>query len=447
MRISKFNIATKTLLLLLAFSICFPVFGVDANAVGMDVPCDSSSKAYAVYLYCIEEDSVLFEKNFDKKISPASTVKLMTALVAYDKIENIDSFVTITKEMIGNTTRNVMKLKAGERIKIKDLFAGLVCAGYNDAANALAVIASGSVEAFVNDMNAKAVALGAKNTVYSEPTGIDDGAQTTAYDTMLVAKEFESIDLIMELSSAPSYSVSSTNLSSERTLFNRNALISNRTGSKYLNSFAKGMSAGMTNGGGYCLVTSAAKDDRTYICVVMGAEYDDKDENIYSYVIANELLDYIYENLGYKILIKADTEICKLPVIGADINRETVSVCVSEDVKVYLPLDEAYEESLKTSFVYFTDELTAPVSKGSVVGNVIISYNDDILMVCDLVTTEDVERDDFMYFLEQMKRAAMSKGVIATAMCLIILVVMYFFIYPKLRLGKRKKQIGRYRYK
>ena len=234
MIMQKLNIATKTLLLLLVVCLCFPAFVIKTEAYGIEVPCPSSSKAYAVYLYCVEDSSALFDKNSDKKISPASTVKLMTALVAYDKIENKDAFVTLTEEMIGKQESNVMKLQVGEKIRIRDLFAGLVCSGYNDAANALAVIASGSVEAFVEHMNEKAQEIGATSTVYVEPTGIDDGAQTTAYDTMLVAKEFMNRALLMELSAAPSCDVSNTNKSSARTLYNRNALISNRTSTKYL---------------------------------------------------------------------------------------------------------------------------------------------------------------------------------------------------------------------
>ena len=447
MKIFKFNIATKTLLLLLVFCICFPAFTVEADSKGIDVPCDSSSKAYAVYLYCIEENSVLFDKNSDKKISPASTVKLMTALVAYEKIKNIDSFVTVTPSMLGDAQSNIMKLKVGEKIRIKDIFAGLVCSGYNDAATALAVIASGSVESFVEDMNSRAEEIGAMNTFYTEPTGVDDDAQTTAYDTMLVAKEFMKIPLLMELSTAPTHNVSSTNLSSARTLYNRNALISGRTSSKYLNSAAEGMSAGMTGGGGYCLVTSTKNDDRTYICVVMGADYDEKEDAVYSYVVANELLDYINKNLGYEILIEADTEICQMPIIGAKIKKEKVSVCPAEDVKVYLPSNYADDGTLKTSYIYFNNELTAPVSKGTVVGNIVVSYNDEILVVTDIVVNEDVERDGFIYLLEAAKRLSLSRGVIACISCFAVLLIIYFVIYPRLRVKRRKTRVGKYRYK
>ena len=444
----KFNIAKKTLLLLLALCVFFPAFTLEADAYGTDIPCESSSKAYAVYLYNVEEDSALLDKNSDKKISPASTVKLMTAIVAYENIKDINAVITITKEMLGGAESNIMKLQVGEKIKIKDIFAGLVCSGYNDAANALAVIACGSISRFVEEMNSKAETLGATNTLYTDPTGIDDSAQTTAYDTMLIAKEFMEHELLMQLSSVPSYDLPSTNLSKTRTLYNRNALISNRTTSKYLNSAANGMSAGMTAGGGYCVVTSTKKDDRTYICVVMGASYDEESDSVYSYVVANELLNYINKNLGYRVLIEAGSETCTLPIVGARINTESVSVVVVDDVKAYLPADYENSGLLKISYVYFKEELIAPISKGDIVGNIVVSYDDEILTISNIVISEDVERDGFIYSLELMKRFLSSRGFIATIISFTVLFAGYLFVYPKFRVARRKRRnVSKYRYK
>lgn len=445
---TKFNIAKKTLLLLLALCFCLPAFALKAAAVGTDIPCESSSKAYAIYLYSIEENSALFDKNSDKKIAPASTVKLMTAIVAYENIKDIDAVVTITQDMLGDAKSNIMKLEVGEKIKIKDIFAGLVCSGYNDAANALAVIAGGSISGFVEKMNSKAEEIGATSTSYTDPTGIDDSAQTIARDTMLVAKEFMKHELLMQLSSAPSYEISAANTSKARTLYNRNALISNRTTSKYLNSGANGMSAGMTAGGGYCVVTSTKKDDRSYICVVMGASYDDDSDTVYSYVVANELLNYVNKNLGYRVLIEAGSEIRELHIIGAKINVESVFAVVTDDVKAYLPA--GYEDSglLKISYVYFKEELTAPVSKGEVVGKIIVSYDDKILTISDIVISEDVERDGFIYSLELMKRFLSSRGFIAAIISFAVLFAGYLFVYPKFRKVRRKRRnVSKYRYK
>lgn len=438
----------KTLLFLLSVCICAPIFVLCAKgAEEHNIPCKSSSKAYAIYLYNLEKDSILFEQNSDKKISPASTVKLMTAMTAYDNIKDLNKTVTITEQMIAETSGNMMKLKTGENIRIKDLFAGLVCAGYNDAAKALAVIACGSVQQFVEAMNAKAVAIGATDIKYVDPTGIDDSAQTTAYDTMLVAKAFMSNEFLFELSSSPTYEIPKTNVSDVRALYNRNAMISNHTGSKYLNSRAIGMNAGMTSGGGYCAVTSMKNDDMTYICVVMGGAYDEDSDTIYSYVVANELLNYVAKNLGYRVILKANEEINSLPVVGADIKTKEVAVTVKEDVKVYLPTDYLESDLFKVSIVYSKERIVAPVSKNDIVGKVIVRYNDEIISVNNIVVADEISRDNFMYAMEVIRGGLFGRGFIAGALCFIILLGGYIWInYENHSYKRRRKNINMYRY-
>lgn len=444
----KIHKMAKALLLLLAVCLCVPLLVLCVNGADENnIPCKSSSKAYAIYLYNLETDSILFEQNSDKKISPASTVKLMTAMTAYDNIKDVNQTVTISEKMIDGINGNTMKLEIGEKIRIKDLFAGLVCGGYNDAANALAVIACGSVAKFVDAMNAKAIAIGATNIKYVDPTGIGDSAQTTAYDTMLVAKAFMSYELLFELSSSPTYEIPQSNISDVRVLHNRNAMISNYTGSKYLNSRAMGMNAGMTSGGGYCAVTSMKNDDMTYICVVMGGAYDEDSNTVYSYVVANELLNYVAKNFAYRVLLEAEEEINSLPVVGSDIKTKEVAVTVKEDVKVYLPSDYLEGEQLKVSVVYSKEKLVAPISKDDVVGKVIVRYNDDIVSVSDIVVVSDVRRDNFMYAMDIIRGGLFGRGFVAGALCFIILLGGYIWInFQKHSYKRRRKNINMYRY-
>lgn len=418
-----------------------------SGAGGADAICPSNSKAYAIYFYNTENDTALYDKNSDKKISPASTVKLMTALVAFDKIDDVNKSVTVTEKMLGDSQSNVMKLKEGEKIKIKDLFAGLVCAGYNDAACALAVIASGSIEAFIEEMNAKALSLGAINTFYADPTGIDDSAQTTARDVMLIAKEFMTCEFLFELSSLPSYEVPKTNWTEVRILHNRNAMISNYSGSKYLNSNALGMNAGMTSGGGYCVVTSMKRDGMTYIGVVMGGVYEDESDTVYSYAVANELLNYVARNLGYRVIVSAEDRIDSLPVIGANTNIKDIDVAAKEDVKVYVPSDYLESDRLKITYVYIKKELVAPVPKGEVVGKIVVRYDDDILTVSDIVTVDEAPRDGFMYSMEVIRGLLFGRAFIAAVICFIILLGIYVWLtYHRSSFKRRRKNKSIYRY-
>ena len=445
MRKIKYSLL-NTLLILLIISFCLPliVSASDGQEPDEQIPCENSSKAYAVYFYNVEKDSALFSKNETNRIAPASTVKLMTALLAFDNIRDKSEYITVTETMLDGASTNLMKLEVGEKIQARELLIGLVCAGYNDAANALAVYVSGSVEAFVELMNQKALELGMNNTEYVDPMGINDSAYTTAYDTMLVAKEFMRRQELLEMSSLPSYEIPRTNRSDARKIHNRNAMISNHTGSTHLNSYAVGMNAGMTGGGGYCVVTSAKKDGMTYICVVMGGSYDEETQTIYSYVVANELINYAMSYLGYRTVISAGTQICTLPIKAAHVKTKEVSIIVSDDVKVYLPYDYLESGLLKRTVICERNELTAPVNKGDKVGTVVISYGDEIVAMADMVVADDVARDNFMYALESVRTFVTGRTFIAFAICLAVLIFLYVFVYPRMKRSRRKKRRKRY---
>lgn len=447
MIINKFNSKATALLFLLAFFTLFSSFPVGADNEKEAEICPSSSKAYAVYMYNIDKDASVFEKNIDRKISPASTVKLMTAMVAFDNISDIEKDVIITDQMIRSSYGNIMKLQLGEKIEISHLFAALVCGGYNDAATALATIACGSEDRFVSKMNEKATSLGATNTFYKDPTGISDSAQTTAYDTMLISKEFMKYTFLYELSQIPVYHMPNTNLSESRDIHNRNALISNRTGPRYLNSNAMGMNAGMTSGGGYCIVTSMKQEDITYICVVMGGEYDENSQTTYSYVIANELLNYVNRSLSYQTILEAGTAVASLPIVGADMKKDSISLAPSKDVRVYLPSDFKESNAVKLSYIYFKDSLIAPIDKGQIVGKIVVRYHDDIVAVEDIVTAEDVTRNSFIYSMEIVRNFLFSRTFIAGASFFISTIALYLYIGSRrYSLKRKRKNIKMYKY-
>lgn len=421
----KFVIKLCALLLILSFIFGFSASAEDTYKViaSGTITCSNSDKAYAIYFYNVTNEKALFEQNIDKLISPASTVKMMTALVALDSINDTTKSVTITKAMIDGITTHNMKLQVGEVISIEHLLTALVCSGYNDAAQALAVISCGSVSSFVDKMNKKAASLGAVNTVYKETTGVDDSAQTTAFDTMLIAKEFLSNEKLSKLSSLPSFVIPSTNVSDERHIYNRNALKSSYTGSKYLNANAIGMNAGMTSGAGYCVVTGIENGGNTYICVVMGAKASAETDTIYSYVVANELLGQI-SRLSMRTLFTKKDIVGELKIEGASINVENASVCPSDDVTAFLPAEYETSGKLKCSYIYSTETLVAPVKSGEKVGKIIVSYDGEIVSTCDLVVAKDIEREFIIYVLFLIKSFLTNRlfiFILISVVCLILI--------------------------
>ena len=430
-----------------AFAACFlmliSTFAPIRSAGESNIPCQSNDNANAVYLYNIEEDRSYFQKNIDSSLSPASTVKLMTALVAIEKISDLSGVYTITNAVVSYTDMNVMSLKVGETISARDLLRAMICSGYNDAAVALAIFSCGSIESFVNEMNRKAEALGAQNTLYKDPTGLDDTARTTARDTCLIAKAFFEQKVLLDISSTPSFTIPATNMSSERKIYNRNALISGYTGTKYLNANAVGMNAGMTDIGGYCLATAAQKNGMTYICIVMGAKYDTEREIIYSYVIANELINYVTKTMGARIILRKSDILSAIPVSGANIKNNSVDVASANDISALLPGDYINDDKFKMMYIYEKEELTAPVKKGERVGMIVVCYGNDVVGVHDIVTAEDIERDGFISIIEGIRGFLVGKFFISTVVCFTFLLFVYSVVVPAIS-RKRKRRSRRY---
>ncbi len=409
--------------MILIFMLNIPIFGTNGENT---VVCQNSDKASAVYLYNPEKNDVLFAQNAELLRSPASTVKLMTAIVSYQHIKNTNAKIVITERMIQGVETNTMKLQVGEEVYIRDLFIALVCGGYNDAAQALAVISFGTVPAFITRMNQVAKELGATNTLYKDPTGIDDSATTTAKDTILIAKEFMDTPILLEYSSLPSHEIPATNLSEARRINNRNALKSAHTGSQYLNSSALGMNAGMTYEGGFCLVTAVKNGDMTYICVVLGAKYDPETNTTYSYVIANELLAQI-TRLGYRCVLRSDAHIGDVSVTGASINSDSTTLRPQKDIYAYLPDDFESSGLLKIHYFYNEGEINAPLNEGDILGRIVVTYGDEIVGTGYIVSDTDIEASPIVYALNLIRGFLTSRAFVLILVSFVTFIMIKYF--------------------
>ena len=260
---------------------------------------DFSDNAQAIYLYNCDFKQELYSVGEDKVLPVGPTAKIMTGLIACELFEKeLDKSVTVSAEMLQGVSGNVMGLKSGMTVTVKDLIYGTVCGGNNDAAHVLAFISDGSIDAFTKRMNAYTDKLYMKSTTYSNPTGLDDTpSKTTLLDTAKLAIAASKNKLYMEISSSANYKTSN-----EITVYNRNALISQFSAQGYLNKNARGMIAGSTESGGFSLVTKIEKNELNYICVVMGADADD--DEIYSYSIFNDLVDAYVAKYSMQKLIK-----------------------------------------------------------------------------------------------------------------------------------------------
>ena len=364
----------------------------------------STDNVDAVCVANVEYRKIVIDKNLDKTIYPASTVKLMTALVAYDYFkDDLDQNVTITKEMISASVGRNMALKNGEIISVRDLLYALLCGGYNDAATILAFTVSGGVDAFCDIMNKKAHSLGANDTNYKNPTGLHhDEMVTTAFDTALIAIEFFENETLLEISKKVKHIIDATNFSGERTIYNRNALITTASTEDYYYSYSEGMNSGATDEAGDCVVTAGRLDGLSYVCVVMGGKIDDSETN-YAYKVAKNNLRYALINYSVIKLKSKKTVISSLPVQFSAVT-DSVDVVMSKDLSslLYSGVDIKKEVEFVTEFSY--DSLDAPFDEGKKIGTIKAYYKGNLLDEADLITTDGVDSHGFLIFMYKMRK-------------------------------------------
>jgi len=250
-----------------------PVQG-DAPNMTADITAENA------YLLDVESNSVLYHKNSDEHIAPASTTKMLTALTVLEYC-SLDEKFTVGKEInLIASDSSVAGLKQGEKLTVKQLLVALLLPSGNDAAYTLAVnagkkiadnnglTAQKAVKAFVDAMNQKAREIGAASSHFATPDGYDaNGQYTTAADLAQIAKACLKNKALSEIVSR--YRISDT-LSSGRevTYLNTNELI-NPAGLYYYSNVV-GLKTGHSGAAGYCLVSAATIKGKTYICVIMG---------------------------------------------------------------------------------------------------------------------------------------------------------------------------------
>lgn len=250
----------KIILLLLLSAICFSVFVVSpAYTISVDAS-GTSAKAMCV----LEKDSkrVIYSHNMDASLPMASTTKVMTAITVIQNCDNLDELIQVDDCSIGVEGTSIY-LRKGEVVSVRDLLYGLMLRSGNDAATALACHIGGSVEEFAKKMNELAVKIGAKNSNFVNPHGLDNkNHYTSAYDLALISAYALNNPIFKEIVSTKSHVIEATNVSDKRYLTNKNRLLSS------LNSCC-GVKTGFTSKAGRCLVSAVERNNTTYVCVVL----------------------------------------------------------------------------------------------------------------------------------------------------------------------------------
>lgn len=299
--------------------------------------------------------TVLYEQNAYEKRPIASTTKIMTAYLACIS-GRLNQTVTVTAPMLKDAEGSALGLNIGDCITLYDLVFGMMLVSGNDAANAAAVFLSGSIAAFVKQMNATAAKIGMHSTLFVTPSGLDRGTHhSTAYDmALLTATALQNQTFAAICGSASGHIIINGN---SRTVYNHNRLLSSLDG-------CIGVKTGYTERAGRCLVSAVRYKGNTLICVTL-ADPEDWEDHKRLYAACKK--QYITRRIEQNV---------QLPVVGG-----TADTVTARYHYIQTTLNTAYTVEL-----YYYPFLYAPVTKGQVIGYALINQK-----IVPIAAQEDIQ--------------------------------------------------------
>ena len=324
---------------------------------------------------------ILYENNKDERLPMASTTKIMTALIAIEK-GNLDSCVKIPKEAVGIEGSSIY-LKEGELLTLRELLYGLMLQSGNDASIAIAINVGGSVEEFVNLMNAKVAEMGLKNTHFENPNGLhNENHYTSSFDLAMITKYAYTKDDFREIVGTKNFKIPYEKFDNSETE-NKYRYLKNKN--KILNEFEGGIGVktGYTKDAGRCLVSAAKRGDSEIICVVLNHPDMFSDSKRY--------MENAFKEFPTRRLISKGDVAGQIKIAGS--NREYHEITVQNDIMY--PMSESEFKNVK--YVYEYDKtLKAPLKSGDKVGKIKVYIKNQLISEENLVTINDVNEKELM---------------------------------------------------
>ena len=377
----------KTLLMILIFLTLFTSLGISSVRAD-DVKLAESAKS--AILIEASTGQILFEKNADEKLHPASMTKMMSMLLIVEAIEDgvieWDQIVQVSENASSMGGSQIL-LETGEKMSVRDLFKGVAIASGNDAVVALAETVAGSVNNFVSMMNKRAKELGLTNTNFKNPHGLDDANHySSSRDMSIIARELVKHKEVLEYTKIyEDYLREDTDR--KIWLVNTNRLVRFYDG-------VDGLKTGYTEEAGYCMTATAEKDGMRIIAVVMGEETSKiRNQEV------SEMLDYAFAQYKVINLLKNKNSLGKYRVENG--MEEYVRVVPDGEATI---VKKKGDKDGDISYDVKLSSLKAPVKIGDNVGTLTIKEDGNNVKTLKLTVAKDVERADFInLFLRNVK--------------------------------------------
>lgn len=321
---------------------------------------------------------VIYEKNAHTRMYPASTTKIMTAILVLEN-GNLADTVTVSENAVLSIPNgySTAQLQIGEQLTVEQLLYALMLPSANDAAVALAEYIAGSVDSFAAMMNTKAVEIGCTDTHFVNPNGVhDENHYSTAYDLALMGQYAMQNTTFRSIVSTTQFSLPITNKypTADRIYHNNNLLLSSSllsNGHSYYYPYCTGIKTGYTDSAKSCIVASAKKDNMELIAVVLGGETL---ENGLSgrFLDCQTLFDYGFNNYSFHTILEKSSVVQETEIINGTEETRNLELLAENDLTVFAKNDVDLESITPT--ISITNH-SAPISKFSIVGTV--SYTVD----------------------------------------------------------------------
>lgn len=407
-----------------------------------EMTAPNTEHAGAALLMEMKTGRTLYSKNADAKMYPASTTKMMTAIIALES-GRMTEIATATYEALQSITLedSHMGILVGETLSMTDLLNGMLIYSANDAANVIAVQLAGSMDAFVDIMNAKAQELGMTSTHFQNPCGVhNDDHYTTANDLATLARYCMRNETFRSIVAQPSYHIAPTNkYGIDRYLPTTNLFLSTARSSYYLYKPCNGIKTGTTEAAGHCLVASAQHKDMELLAITLKCDDEDMKTKAYSYNVARNLFDFGFNNYETKSIISAGNIVTDSRVSEAKDDKR-VTLTVDADISALVPNGGDISGSINV-ITDIPQNLTAPIAKGSVVGTVTYMYNNTALGSANLIASNDVELDMLKHIFFKILKVVTSPLFFIPVIVLIIIALIAKASKQRKERKKRLQQI------
>ena len=405
--------------------------------------------ATAALLVSPDSGMVLYSKNADQKRYPASTTKIMTALLTLENVSNLDETVTSEAVDFENVTADSSNagILLGEQVTVRDLLYALMLPSANEAAYMLARHVGGSWEQFVDMMNDRAAELGCTGTHFCNPCGLhEEDHYTTAHDLYLIAKEAMKDVTFRDIVSTVQHRMAKTNLHEERIIYTTNQLIfSSFQPWSYANCL--GIKTGHTSQAGNCFVGYAEYGDAKLFSVVLGCSDSSKEypSVAASFTDTKKLCQWGFENFTSKTLARQGEEVTYTKVkLSTDTNQ--LLLTAKADVVALLPRDLDVKALELVEDI--PEEVKAPVKAGDPIGTATYRYNGTDYGTVELVALNDISRSTVLFYADKLStffQSMVFKILLLAAAAFFILHIFTHILFGGVRRRRnRRKMRSRY---